>query len=489
MIDGHRNTFPLSSSDFADWLLHRFFMEMQKAPGLTAMKTAIRTLGAHARFKGQQREVFLRVTTHEGRIYLDIGDPNWHVVEIDAIGWRLIEDSPVRFRREQGMQALPIPERGGSIDQLRSLVNLSDDGFVLFVSYILDALCPHRPHPVLYLAGEAGVAKTMAGNIARSLTDPSEIPLQNLPTKVRDLFVDAYAGHVLAYDNISSISPAISDAICQITTGGGFGTRRLYSDLDRILIGGYRPVVLAGLQNAIDRSDLAERAVVVSMQHIAAERRRSEAEMWACFQENNAKIFGALLDRIACGLQRLPNVRLSHLPRMADFALWSVATEAFPPGVFIEAFAGAAADAVEAVAEVDPVVVAIRAFMMGRESWTGTAAALLGELSNHDRTEAAPSKWSTWPRDVSSFGKRLRSASSVLRKTGVEVVIGRAPDRSRTRTITLRKNEVSQSMHVVPSDAADASDGFDIEARNRPGARSPKKRAGRRRHPRARAVR
>lgn len=86
MIDGHRNTFPLSSSDFSDWLLHQFFMEMQKAPGLTAMKTAIRTLGAHAEFKGPLREVFLRVTTHEGKVYLDIGDPNWHVVG-DQFHW------------------------------------------------------------------------------------------------------------------------------------------------------------------------------------------------------------------------------------------------------------------------------------------------------------------------------------------------------------------------------------------------------------------
>lgn len=216
------------------------------------------------------------------------------------------------------MQALAIPERGGSINQLHSLVNLSDDGFVLYVSFILDALCPGRPHPVLYLAGEAGVAKTMAANIACSLIDPNEIPSRKLPTNVRDLFINAHAAHLMVFDNVSSISPAISDALCQLTTGGGFATRRLYSDLAQILIGGYRPVILTGLQNAIDRSDLADRSMVVSMEYVPAERRRSEPETWSRFEENRAQIFGALLDRIACGLRRLPDVRLPHLPRMAD---------------------------------------------------------------------------------------------------------------------------------------------------------------------------
>ena len=65
----------------------------------------------------------LRAAKFGGKIYLDIGDPEWQAIEIDASGWRMIQDSPVRFRRTVGMAALPLPERGGSITQLRSLVN------------------------------------------------------------------------------------------------------------------------------------------------------------------------------------------------------------------------------------------------------------------------------------------------------------------------------------------------------------------------------
>jgi hypothetical protein len=56
-----------------------------------------------------------------------------------------MENPPVRFRRTAGMAALPLPERGGSIAQLWSFVNLTDDSFVLYVNWILDALYPGRP--------------------------------------------------------------------------------------------------------------------------------------------------------------------------------------------------------------------------------------------------------------------------------------------------------------------------------------------------------
>lgn len=463
IVGGHRNTWPLSDPEFSDWLLHQFFKEKKKAPTSSAMKAAIRTLSAEAKFNGAKHHVYLRAAKFGEKIYLDIGDPDWHAVEIDASGWRMIQDPPVRFRRTAGMAALPLPQRGGSIEQLRSLVNLNDNGFVLYVSCILDALCPGRPHPVHYLAGEEGSTKSTAAKIARSLIDPNTVPLRNLPTTVRDLFVSAHGSHALAFDNVSNISASISDALCQVASGSGFGTRKLFTDTAQLLINGHRPIIVNGLLNAINRSDLADRAVIMPMSRIVPEQRSSEADLWSRFESRRSQIFGALLDHMACGLRRLPHVQLQRLPRMADFALWSVATEAFAPGVFMRAFESAAAEANEAVAESDPVTVAVAAFMMKRKSWSGTAAVLRRVLSNHDRSEAQPSAWKTWPREPSSFGKRLRLATPVLRKMGVEVVIGRASDHGRTRTITLSEIEPSECpQQATKADTSDGSDSSDM---------------------------
>ena len=40
-------------------------------------------------------------------------------------GWRIAEDPPVRFRRSAGMQPLPLPVQGGSIESLAPFLNLA----------------------------------------------------------------------------------------------------------------------------------------------------------------------------------------------------------------------------------------------------------------------------------------------------------------------------------------------------------------------------
>src|SRR5215471_6433103 len=67
-----------------------------------------------------------------------------------------------RFRRPPGLLPLPTPQRGGSIMALQSLLNLdSYDDFILIIAWLLAALRPIGPYPLLALAGEQGSAKTV----------------------------------------------------------------------------------------------------------------------------------------------------------------------------------------------------------------------------------------------------------------------------------------------------------------------------------------
>jgi hypothetical protein len=441
VISGHRRTWPLASDEFAGWLMEGFYLERKRAPSSSAVKSAIRSLGLTARFEGPRHEVYLRAAESSGRIYLDLGDTEFNAIEVGMTGWRVVGDAPVRFRRTPSMRSLPVPQPDGSINQLRRFVNLSDNDFVLFVAVLLDALRPGRPHPVLFLTGEEGSAKSTAATIARSLIDPNLIPLRTLPGTVRDLFIGVRNAHMLVWDNVSTITPEISDALCQISSGSGFATRLLYTDSAELLVGGSRPVVLNGLGNGITRSDLADRAVVLRLLPIQGEKRRTETDLWAEFESERSQIFGGLRDCAVYGLRELPNVHLQQPPRMADFALWSVACEtAFAaPGAFLTAFEASATEATEAVVENDPVAIAIGTFMLERNYWHGTAAQLLHELTAHDTAEAQPTGWKTWPRDAASFGKALRRVAASMRKTGIEVSVGRATHRGRTRTIELRK--------------------------------------------------
>jgi hypothetical protein len=80
LVDGCRQTWPLTSAEFSEWLLHKFYQEKQKAPVGSAVQAAVRTLGAHARFEGRPREVHLRTAEVGGKVYIDLADVKGHVL-------------------------------------------------------------------------------------------------------------------------------------------------------------------------------------------------------------------------------------------------------------------------------------------------------------------------------------------------------------------------------------------------------------------------
>src|SRR5215470_4124102 len=372
-----------------------------------------------------------------GALYLDLGDETWRAVEIDSIGWRVIDNPPVRFRRAAGMQPLPMPASGGSIETLRSFLNVRTGAdFVLVVAWALAVLRNRGPYPVIVLSGEQGSAKSTFSAILRALLDPNTAPLRALPREDRDLFIAASNGHVLAFDNVSGLPGWISDTFCRLATGGGFAVRQLYTDQDEVLFDAARPVILNGIEDIVTRPDLADRAVFLTLQPIPEEDRRPEAELWAAFETERPRILGMLLDAAVEGLRRLPETHLPRLPRMADFALWATACETalWPAGTFWTAYCDNRDEAVEGVIDGDTVASAVRAVMTERTVWTGTASDLLGALAEQAGERAAKAK--NWPDSPRGLAGRLRRAATFLRKIGIDIDFERE-GRARTRMIRI----------------------------------------------------
>jgi hypothetical protein len=189
-INGHRETWPIRSKGFRRWLARRFYDATQGAPSSEALASALNVIEAKAHFDAPEREVHVRVGGLDGRLYLDLGDESWRAVEIDVSGWQVIDNPPVRFRRAAGMQPLPMPVRGGSVEALRSFLNLkTDTDFVLVVAWTLACLRDRGPYPVIVLSGEQGSAKSTFSAILRALLDPNTAPLRALPREDRDLFI------------------------------------------------------------------------------------------------------------------------------------------------------------------------------------------------------------------------------------------------------------------------------------------------------------
>src|SRR5262249_14813488 len=160
---------------------------------------------------------------------------------------RIAEDPPVRFRRSAGMQPLPLPVRGGSIESLASFLNLaSENDFVLVVAWLLGAPRAGGPFSVPGFAGASASTSYVPSELLLALIEPSVAPVRALPRDERALFIAAGNGHVLAFDNLSGLPSWLSDPLCRLTSGGAFSTRRLFTDQDEILFAAARPIILNG---------------------------------------------------------------------------------------------------------------------------------------------------------------------------------------------------------------------------------------------------
>jgi hypothetical protein len=150
---------------------------------------------------------------------------------------------------------------------------------------------------------------------------------RSAPRDEHNLVIAANNSWIVGLDNLSVVPDWLSDALCRLSTGGGFGTRTLYENDDETIFNAKRPIILNGIGDIASRSDLLDRALLVKLEAIPKNKRKTEREFWVEFEKEKTSIFSALVSAVSIALGQIENVMLLELPRMADFALWATAAE------------------------------------------------------------------------------------------------------------------------------------------------------------------
>jgi hypothetical protein len=159
----------------------------------------------------------VRVMNNNGRVYIDLADERGHVIEIGQYGWTVTETVPVSFMRTPHTLPLPVPERGGSIDELWDMFDVSDDFFISIIGWLLGALCGDGVHPILTI--NSPNASKLPLTILRSLADPSSAaPFSGVPRSKRQLR-EANLGYLFAFDHMPEITGEISVALRRLSAG------------------------------------------------------------------------------------------------------------------------------------------------------------------------------------------------------------------------------------------------------------------------------
>jgi len=455
-VDGHWQNHPIRSRPFQLFLLRTYYRETGNSPGAQAIRATLELFEAKALFDGEESPINLRVANHRGKLYLDLCDRAWRAVEIDTEGWRIVNQPPPRFHRTRGSQPLPPPERGGSLDELRGFLNVDQQGWTLIKAFLVAALRPSVPCPILVAKGEQGAGKSTACRIISALIDPRTGALRGVPREVSDLTAAARNSWIVCFDNLSHLPEELADAACRLATGGGFGGRELYSDHDEAIFDATRPMVFNAIPDlGAARPDFLDRAVIVEFLveflDLKPEMRRDEAQFWREFEAVRPRILGALLDAASVGLRNLPNVRLDQPPRMADFAIWVNACEeslGMKPGEALTTYQSNRAETHHLALESSPLYEPVA--QLAREGFSGTVTELHARLNCMMSESMRRSV--RWPKAPNALGNALRRMASNLRAVGIEIQFSRADILGRRVVSLVCASEPRKRSSVIVSD-------------------------------------
>jgi hypothetical protein len=422
-VDGHFENWPLRSTGFQTWLAHAYYKLMGSTPSAGIVNLLMLEFRGKSQFDGKEYPVALRVGECNGNVYVDLCDSRWRSVEVSLSGWRILDDCPMRFRRQPGMFPLPEPARGGKAQELLNFLNLSSrEDEILVLTWLLGAFFQNA-HPILALHGAQGSGKTTAGRVIRQLIDPAEAPLRSSPCNERDLVISAKHSRLIAFDNLSKIPDWLSDALCRLATGSGFATRKLYKNEEQVLFSARRPIIMNGIEDLANRGDLLDRMILLRLPSITTNKRKTEREFSNDLDNALPRMLGSLLDVVSAVLRRRPRVKVPDLPRMADFSEIGCAAEralGFNKGEFIAAYRQnraeahlTALDACPAAPEILKLVIA------NRNAWEGTAGELLGRLNRITGEDVR--RDANWPKSARAMAAVLDRAKLNLEHVGVRI--------------------------------------------------------------------
>jgi len=393
-------------------LARDYFSRTGRAAAQQALADALMVLEGMAQEQDESR-LYLRTASHDGALWLDLGDQSGRAVRITPAGWSIEPGAPVLFKRTALNGTLPDPVHGSDLGKLWDWLNVAVDDRPLVAAWQIAALFPNIPHPVLGIFGEQGTGKTTATKVLASLLDPGPVPVRK-PPRDGEAWVTAAAGSwLVAIDNLSEIPPWLSDSLCRAVTGDGDVRRKLYTDAELSVFSYRRCVNLNGIDTGTMQPDLAERMLPVDLALISEHARRTEEDLWPAWHDAHPLILGALLDLAADVMSRLPTVHLERKPRMADFARIVAAVDEIGGTAALARYVHRGADLAAEGLSGNSFAVRLQE-VIGADGFEGTSADLLDLL-----TPAGDGRMpKDWPKSGQVVTGLMHRMAPALRKLG-----------------------------------------------------------------------
>lgn len=434
--------YPIRSEAMKGYIRLQYHRATGKTISREGIAEAIDLLEAEAIFMSPEEEVHVRVAGFGGAMYYDLGQPDGMVARISPSGWTLVREAPVRFYRPNGFGVQVTPERGGNLDDLRDLLQRDEKSWVLLLAFLLIALRPRHPYMVLLLSGGHGSGKSKISELIKRIIDPNTLEKFRLPKDEHTLAIQAAMTWLLVYDNTSAVRWDLSDALCAMLTGGGFSTRKYYTDDEQRMFKNARPAIINGIGEFASQHDLLDRAIAVKLPTMPEGTRRTEKAINARFEAILPGVLGCLFDIVSVALRRFDEVESPTTVRMADAAQWLMAAQpatGLPEGTFLHALEASVKEVTIENTINHPLVLAIFKLLdaLGSErAYEGTMGDLHDKLrDHHGRLDPQ------LPQTAAHLSNMLQRLAHGMAEIGLKVELMQRTNRAKPVRIWIESTE------------------------------------------------
>jgi len=267
----------------------------------------------------------------------------------------------------------------------------------------------------------------------RAVVDPNAAMARALPKEPRDLAIAAKHSWILAFDNVSHLSPWLSDAFCRLSTGAASGERMLYSNDEEFIFSAMRCVIFNGIGEVATRGDLLDRLIMIHM--VRPETYRSEEELWQTFLRLRPAILGGLLNVVSSAMRELGSITAVPNVRLADFARFVEAASpalGWSPGQFTEDMRAMREEAIDNEIEASPIAIALLDECQStlQLPYGSTVTELFNDLTAKFIRQRLPEGW---PGNARAMSEELRRLTPALRARNLDVRIGKSNGRRYIR--------------------------------------------------------
>ena len=416
----------LDSSDFASELR----IHLRDVTGILDIdKRAIDDIITFLKDEAYQKEI----STLASRVYYDV---KCNTVYYDMCNHKdIIEISPTQICKKDkplGMfdqkitdkeQVEYVPTPAKDLPMLLSKVaNVTNNNLLILATFLCVCFLGNCfPTAALLITGPQGTSKSTLTRFVQRIVHPQKVSLLSLSAKIQDISIALSTRLLTCFDNASSVKADVADILCSAVTKGCFQTRKLYTTSDESLIVFKSIIVINGIDIISRRTDLMERCLLLELEPILPEKRKTEREVERDFEDALPKILGAIFDAIQQALA-MEDVELKTLSRMADFEQWAVKfaiSMGYSAEDYQEALKANKQNLIDAVSFGNPIIFAVVELMRYKDKAKYVFQEFYAKCYEILKTKATPNELSMFPKSASSLSRALGGMEENLKAFGI----------------------------------------------------------------------